>query len=131
MVEVVIDELIASVRTRRQGYGGMWHLINHTAALTELSRFGFESLARKGFAGHRQHLRLIRSLPDVSEELGLLERSQSAPEAVEYWTGNLKRDEARLTHRIKTLYGFYTILRFLNDDERIRQARESLRYLMA
>lgn len=131
MVEVVIDELIDSVKSRRQGYGGMWHLINHTAALTELSRFGFEATARKGFAGHRQHVRLIRSLPDVSKELGMLTRSDLDPRDPAYWTGDLKRDEARLTHRIKTLYGFHTILRFVNDDEKRRQAQESVRYLLA
>ncbi len=131
MVEVVIDELIASVKTRRQGYGGMWHLINHTAALAELSRFGFEALARKGFAGHHQHVRLIRSLPDVSEELGYLTRSALDPRVAEYWSKALKRDEARLTHRIKTLYGFHTILRFINDDQKVRQANEAFRFLMA
>lgn len=131
MVEVVVDELIASVKSRRQGYGGMWHLINHTAALIELSRFGFEATARKGFAGHHQHVRLIRSLPDVSEELGFLMRSDHDPRVADYWTGELKRDEARLTHRIKTLYGFHTILRFINDDETLRQAHESMRFLMA
>lgn len=131
MVEIVIDELIASVKSRKQGYGGMWHLINHTASLTELSRFGFEALARKGFAGHHQHVRLIRSLPDVSEELGLLDRSELDPRVPGYWKGELKRDEARLTHRIKTLYGFHTILQFINDDEKYRQAQEAVRFLMA
>lgn len=131
MVEVVIDELIASVKLRRQGYGGMWHLINHTAALTELSRFGFEAVTRKGFSGHHQHVRLIRSLPDVSNELGMLKRSDLDPSYPAYWQGDLKRDEARLTHRIKTLYGFHTILRFVNDEKKQRQARESFRYLMA
>ena len=103
MVAVVIDELINTVSIRRQGFGGMWHLINHTAAIVELSQFGYEDLARKGFTAHRHHLRLWRSLPDVKQELGLLQQSELDPREAAYWSGQLKRDEARLTHRIKTL----------------------------
>ena len=131
MVAVVIDELINSVSIRRQGFGGMWHIINHAAAITQLSRFGYRYLARKGFAAHRQHLRLWRSLPDVQQELGLLKRSELDPRVPAYWTGELKRDEARLTHRIKTLYGFHTILPFIDDAQQRLRAEDSLRYLMA
>lgn len=131
MVDVVIDELISSVAMRRQGFGGMWHVINHTAALTELSRFGYRELARKGFDAHRHHVRLWRSLPNVEQELGRLKRSELDPRVPAYWTGELKRDEARLTHRIKTLYGFHTIARFIEDAEKRQKAEDSLRYLMA
>ena len=131
MVELVIDELIQSVAMRRQGFGGMWHIINHAAAITQLSRYGYRDLARKGFAAHRQHLRLWRTLPDVKEELGVLKRSGADPRLPGYWSGELKRDEARLTHRIKTLYGFYTILPFVEDQQKIQQAEESLQFLMA
>jgi hypothetical protein len=131
MVDFVIDELIQSVSIRRQGFGGMWHIINHAAAITELSRYGYRDLARKGFAAHRQHVRLWRTLPDVKEELGALERSQADPRIGTYWSGELKRDEARLTHRIKTLYGFYTILPFVEDEKKRTQAEDSLLYLMA
>ncbi len=98
MVDVVTDDLIDSVSTRRQGFGGMWHIINHTAALTELSRFGYEQLAKQGFEAHRQHVRLWRTLPDVQDELGPLKRSELDPREPGYWAGDLKRDEARLTH---------------------------------
>jgi hypothetical protein len=43
----------------------------------------------------------------------------------------LKRDEARLTHRIKTLYGFYTLRRFIEDEATRKNAEDSLLYLMA
>ncbi len=43
----------------------------------------------------------------------------------------LKRDEARLTHRIKTLYGFYTIRRFIEDAATRKDAEEAFLYLMA
>jgi hypothetical protein len=43
----------------------------------------------------------------------------------------LKRDEARLTHRIKTLYGYFTLRRFIEDDDQRKQADDALRYLMA
>ena len=131
MVKVVIDELINTVSIRRQGFGGMWHIINHTAAITELSRAGYRFLARKGFAAHQHHVRLWRSLPDVKQELGELKKSDVDPRVAEYWTGNLKRDEARLTHRIKTLYGFHTILRFIDDPETRKKAKDSVLHLMA
>ena len=132
MVQVVIDELIESANVRRQGFGGLWHIINHAAALTELSRFGFPDLAKRGWAAHRNHVRLWRSLPDVEAELGPVKKSEHDPRQPRYWTtGTLQRDEARLTHRIKTLYGFGTLLRFVADEGRRRKANESLRYLMA
>lgn len=131
MVDVVIDEMIAATSVRRQGYGGMWHIINHTAALIDLSRFGYRFLARKGFAAHRHHIRLWRTLPDASKTLGTLTRSKLRPEDSNYWKGELKRDEARLTHRIKTLYGFHRILGIVEDEERRKQAEEAFLYLMA
>jgi hypothetical protein len=131
MAEVVLDELIRSAPVRRQGFGGLWHVINHAAAITELSRYGFEDLARKGFAAHQHHVRLWRTLPDVQEELGAVKRAQQDPRTPEFWkTGALKRDSARLTHRIKTLYGFFTLARFVEDKAKRKTAEQSLLYLM-
>ncbi len=45
--------------------------------------------------------------------------------------GPLKRDDARLTHRIKTLYGFHAITALLEDPGRAGEAEEKLRYLMS
>jgi len=132
MVEVVVDDLIRSVSARRQGFGGLFHVINHAAGLIELSQFGYHDLAREGLAAHRHHVRLWRSLPDVEEELGLLERAKHDPRTGDYWTtGTLKRDSARLTHRIKTLYGFFTLLRLVEDSAKREKAEESFLYLMA
>jgi hypothetical protein len=36
-----------------------------------------------------------------------------------------------LTHRIKTLYGFFTLARFLEDQEKRTRAEEQFLYLMA
>jgi hypothetical protein len=131
MVEVVMDELIQTASVRRQGFGGLWHIINHAAALTELSRFGYQELARKGLAAHHHHVRLWRSLPDVEAELGAVPLAQHDAREPEFWTtGSLKRDSARLTHRIKTLYGFFTLVRFVEDDSRRQLAEQKLRYLM-
>ncbi|MHC4875632.1 MAG: hypothetical protein ACYTGL_03980 [Planctomycetota bacterium] len=94
LAEVMVDELIATASMRRQGFGGLWHLINHAAGLTELSRFGYRDLARKGFAAHRHHLRLWRSLPDVESELGSVVKAAHDPRTAEYWSDDLKRDEA-------------------------------------
>ncbi|MFH1922857.1 MAG: hypothetical protein ABIP48_23585 [Planctomycetota bacterium] len=90
----------------------------------------------KGLCGlahaHHYHVCLWRSLPDVEEELGAVERAGHDPRTAEYWTtGTLKRDSARLTHRIKTLYGFFTLVRFVEDSAKRKQAEEKFLYLMA
>ena len=132
MAEVVVDELIRSASVRRQGFGGLFHVINHAAGLIELSQFGYKDLARKGLAAHRHHVRLWRSLPDVEEELGPVKPAEHDPRTPDYWTtGTLKRDSARLTHRIKTLYGFFTLLRLVEDPAKREKAEESFLYLMA
>ena len=48
-----------------------------------------------------------------------------------YWKGMLKRDEARLTHRIKTLYGFNTLKPFMEKDAKRKKADDAFLYLMA
>ncbi|MCA9067428.1 MAG: hypothetical protein KDA84_00795, partial [Planctomycetaceae bacterium] len=94
-------------------------------------RFGYKELARKALPAHHQHMRLWRSLPDVEAELGAVQKSEHDPRDPIYWESMLKRDEARLTHRIKTLYGFYTIRNFIEDKGRRDQADQSFSYLMA
>jgi hypothetical protein len=131
MVDVTIAELIATAAIRKQGFGGLWHVINHAAAITELARFGYRDVAREALPAHHQHIRLWRSLPDVSSELGAVAKAEHDPREPIYWKGMLKRDEARLTHRIKTLYGFYTIRRFIEDDATRNKAENALLYLMA
>ncbi|MBI3468888.1 MAG: hypothetical protein HY000_38275 [Planctomycetes bacterium] len=130
MANVVIDELIATASVRKQGFGGLWHIINHAAALTELSRYGHKELARKGLAAHHHHVRLWRSLPDLEAELGPVTKAEHDPRQPVYWEGMLKRDEARLTHRIKTLYGFFSLVGLV-DERRRTKAEEGLLYLMA
>ncbi len=132
MVEVVIDELIESASVRRQGFGGLFHIINHATAITELSRFGYEELAARGLAAHHYHMRLWRSLPDVSEELGKLVAAQHDPRTPEYWQGgDSVQWSAHLTHRVKTIYGFFTLLRFVESEAKRKQAEEKFLYLMA
>ena len=131
MANVVIDELIATASVHKQGFGGLWHIINHAAGIIELSLFGYQSLARQSLAAHRHHVRLWRSLPDVEAELGALKKADHDPRQPEFWmTGTLKRDQARLTHRIKTLYGFSAVLRFVQDEGKRERAEDSLLYLM-
>lgn len=131
MVQLTIAELIADADTRKQGFGGLWHLVNHAAAITDLQRFGYKTLAQKALPAHRQHLRLWRTLPDVEQELGPVKKADRDPRDPAYWTGMLKRDQARLTHRIKTLYGFLTLLRFVEDPPTRDQAENAFLYLMA
>ncbi len=132
MVEVVVDELIRLASVRRQGFGGLVHIINHAAALTELSLFSYRDLARRGLAAHHQHVRLWRSLPDVEGELGPLRRAERDPRNPEYWSSETpSQSSARLTHRIKTMYGFFTLLRLTKDPATRKQAEEKFLYLMA
>jgi len=131
MVEVVIDELIHSGSLRRQGFGGLFHIINHATALTELSRFGYEQLANRGLAAHHKHIRLWRSLPDVQDELGPLKSAEYGPRTLEYWQGkDSSQWSAHLTHRVKTFYGFSVLLRFVESEEKRKQAEEQFLYLM-
>lgn len=131
MADVTVGELIATAAVRKQGFGGLWHLINHAAAILELDRFGFSELARLALPAHHQHIRLWRSLPDVEGELGAVRKADHDPREAAYWTGMLKRDEARLTHRIKTLYGFSTLSREIEDAARRTAVENAFLYLMA
>ncbi|MDF1745808.1 MAG: hypothetical protein P1V19_19065 [Gimesia sp.] len=131
MVDVTIAELISTAAVRKQGFGGLWHIINHAAAITELNRFGYEKLARLALPAQHQHIRLWRTLPDVENELGAVVKSTRDPLTPIYWEGMLKRDEARLTHRIKTLYGYYTIRRFIEDEATKKKADDAFLFLMA
>jgi hypothetical protein len=74
---------------------------------------------------------LWRSLPDVESELGAVVKAEHDPREPVYWAGMLKRDQARLTHRIKTLYGFYTVMRFIEDQGKRSRAEDAFLYLMA
>ncbi len=47
MVDVTIAELIATASIKKQGFGGLWHIINHAAAITELARFGYTDVVRE------------------------------------------------------------------------------------
>jgi hypothetical protein len=58
-------------------------------------------------------------------------KAEHDPRDPAYWKGMLKRDEARLTHRIKTLYGFYTLKRFIENKARQMKAEDAFLYLMA
>ncbi|GIW80453.1 MAG: hypothetical protein KatS3mg105_2260 [Gemmatales bacterium] len=131
LAEVVADELINHASKQRRGFGGLWHLINHAAGILELSRFGFKEIARQAIPSHRHHLALWRTLPDVEKEFGAVVPARHDPRDPAYWKDMLKRDQARLTHRIKTLYGFWTVARYLRSAAKKKQAEKALLYLMA
>jgi hypothetical protein len=131
MAAVTVAELIATAPVRRQGFGGLWHIINHAAGIAELERLGYKDLARNALPAHHQHIRLWRSLPNVEKELGPVTKSKHDPRKPVYWKGMLKRDQARLTHRIKTLYGFSVLKRFIEDKRALAKAEDAFLYLMA
>ncbi|MFV0445593.1 MAG: hypothetical protein ACK5Q5_18585 [Planctomycetaceae bacterium] len=131
MVTATVNELIGTASARKQGFGGLWHLINHAAAIVELDGLGYGEVARLALQGHHQHLRLWRTLPNVEGELGGVDKAAIDPRESDYWAGRLKRDEARLTHRIKTLYGFNLLRPFIADEVRLRRAEDAFLYLLA
>ncbi len=134
MAQVVMDEVIRSASMHRQGFGGLFHIINHATALIELSRSGHAGLARRGLPAHRHHVRLWRTLPDLTEELGVLEKASHDPRTPEYWTPARTAStqwSAWLTHRVKTLYGFFNLAESVTDAAKRKAAEERFLYLMA
>ena len=131
MATTVMDTLIQHASERKQGFGGLWHIINHAAALVELAQCGYQELATIGLKAHHQHIRLWQALPNLVEELGAETPTKYDPRLPAYWqSGDLRRDRARLTHRIKTLYGFDALLKLIEDKTKHEQGYENLRYLM-
>lgn len=132
MVDAVLDELIhQDPKVRRVGYGGLIHVNNHAAAITDLAQYGYPGLVPAAVASHHQHLRLWRNLPDVAGEMGPEPFSEFSPYTAAYWTsGKVPYDRALLTHRVKTLYGFDELVEALNDATKEKQACDKLRYLM-
>jgi hypothetical protein len=132
MSQAVIDELIGGASIRRQGFGGLFHIINHAYALAELSRAGHADLASRGLRAHHRHLRLYRSLPDLEAELGAVVKNRHDPLTPQHWS---RRDSVQwsawLSHRIKTLYAFRGLLRTVDDAETRARAEDAFRYLMA
>lgn len=132
MAAVAIDALITDASVRRQGYGGLFHIINHAQALTHLARLGHPDLARRGLAAHHRHLLLYRSLPDVEGELGALVKARHDPRTAAHWS---QRDSVQwsawLSHRTKTLYAFLDLLDGVPSAETRRRAEDAFLYLMA
>jgi hypothetical protein len=132
MANVVVGDLVRNGARRRRGFGGLVHVINHAAAITELSTYGFGQLATDALPAHHHHLRLWRSLPDLTNELGALRPAKHDPRTPAFWTDPAKPQlSATLTHRIKTLYGFFTLLRAIRDSELREQAEKAYLYLLA
>lgn len=131
MAEVMVQELINTASIKKQGYGGLWHLINHAAAITEIERLGFPQVAKQALPAHHFHIRLWRSLPDVESELGATKKSEHDPRESIYWQGMIRRDSAQLTHRVKTIYGFDQIKRFVFDEGVKKKAEQAFLYLMS
>ncbi len=128
---MVLDTLIQHAPERRQGFGGLWHVINHAAALSELAQYGYQELAITGLTAHHQHLQLWKTLPNVTDELGAETPTKYDPRLPVYWqSDDLRRDRARLTHRIKTFYGFDTLVKLVEDETKQEQGYDKLRYLM-
>ncbi|MCF7789256.1 MAG: hypothetical protein K9N47_24250 [Prosthecobacter sp.] len=132
MVDAMLDELInQDPKVHRVGYGGLIHVNNHAAAITDLAQYGYPELVPAAVAAHHQHLRLWRNLPNVADEMGPEPFSEFNPYTAAYWTsGKVPYDRALLTHRVKTLYGFDELVEAHDDAAKEKQAYDKLRYLM-
>lgn len=132
MADVVIDHLIHKGTEHRRGFGGLVHVVNHAAALAELSTYGFAELAHRGLPAHHHHLRLWRALPELSAELGVRQQPTQDPRTPAFWTDQtVPQSSAHLTHRIKTLYGFFKLLQLIGDPTKHAKANEQFLYLVA
>ena len=129
LARTTIGELIATAAVRKQGFGGLFHVINHAAAILELARYGYRDVAAEALPAHHRHIRLWRTLPDLEAELGPVVRATASPWTDGYWRGELKRDGARLTHRIKTLYG-YQVVRSMVDGPLRARGDDAILWLM-
>ncbi|MBL9155773.1 MAG: hypothetical protein JNK37_25075 [Verrucomicrobiales bacterium] len=131
-VEGVVDRVIATAGQHRQGFGGLFHLIDHAAGLVDLDQHGHVEAARAGIAALSQHGRLLDALPALDEELGVLEKADRDPLQPEYWA---RRESVQwsgwLTHRIKVLHGWDTILPVVESAEKRQLATAAFRYLLA
>lgn len=115
----------------RIGYRGLVHVINHAAAIADLTDYGCGELVPRAIRSHRHHLRLWRNLPNVAEEKGRLRVSKYTPHMAAYWTsGNVPYDRALLTHRAKTMYGFDELAATVDEEAKEKAAYENLRYMM-
>ncbi len=132
MANAVLDELIAlNPKVRRQGYGGLVHITNHAAAITDLVDYGYPELLPKALASHHQHMRLYRDLPNLIEQFGAITPSEHNPNTSDYWTsGKVPYDRALLTHRVKTMFGFDELVEVVDDDAKVKKAYGMLRYMM-
>lgn len=132
MADVVLDEIInQDPKVRRQGYGGLVHITNHAAAITDLADYGYPELVDEALKSHHLHMRLWRGLPNLADELGPPLSSKDDPHTAEFWTsGKLRYDSALLTHRVKTMFGFDELVQVIEDDPKRKLAYGKLRLMM-
>lgn len=132
MVDAVLDELIRQdPKLHQQGYGGLIHVNNHAAAITDLAQYGYVDLVPAAIISHRRHLQLWKNLPNVAEEFGPVPFSADSPFTSAYWTsGKVPYDRALLTHRVKTMFGFHEMAEAVGNEDKDILAGEKLRYLM-
>ena len=132
MASRVLDEIIGQdPQFHRQGYGGLVHVNNHAAAITDLAHYGYPELVPVALKSHHHHFRLWRDLPNLTAELGPAPLSKHNPHTAAYWTsGKVRYDSALLTHRVKTMFGFDELAELVDDDEKRGKAYARLRYMM-
>jgi len=132
MADAVLDEIInKDPKVRRKGYGGLVHVTNHAAAITDLADYGYPELVDEALKSHHRHMRLWRDLPNLANELGLKPTSQHDPHTAAYWTsGKVRYDSALLTHRVKTMFGFDELVEVLDDEPKRKLAYAKLRLIM-
>lgn len=128
----VFDEVIdQKPEIHRDGYGGLLHIINHAAAITDISTYGYPELVPIAVQSHRKHLRLWRNLPNVVKEKGPMKVSKFTPHTAAYWTaGNIPYDRALLTHRVKTMFGFDELATAIEEETREKAAYDKIRLMM-
>lgn len=131
MANAVLDEIIRhDPKFRRQGYGGLVHICNHAAAITDLAQYGYPELVPQAIKSHQRHLRLWLVLPNLIKEQGPSIVSKHAAHDPAYWAGKIRYDSALLTHRVKTMFGFDELAGVVDDEVKVAKAYGKLRHFM-
>jgi hypothetical protein len=132
MTIAVLDEVInQKPEINRTGYGSIVHVVNHAAAIADLSVYGYSELVPRAVRAHRAHLRLWRNLPNVADERGHMKVSKFTPHTAAYWTsGKIPYDRALLTHRVKTMFGFDELAAAVDEEAKEKAAYNKLRFMI-
>ena len=134
IAEFTFDEFLKFSRIYNGMHGQMGHLVTHAQALIELSRLGYDGLARKGHDAHRLHAKRLRRLHDYENNARTFARpAKDSPLTHAYWQSDSDRlalSNWAFGHTFKYCYHFYDLLRYVGDTDKRRKVIERMAYIL-